>query len=81
MEIRFDSEDEFREFAADLKRQYPRIQIRVTENLLVHKFFVYIYRWCKDYPGGGWGYEGYFVTKDREVAMRLYDLEGRGQDD
>ena len=81
MDTRFDSEVEFRQFAADLKRQYSRIQIRVTENLLVHKFFVYIYRWCKDYPGGGWAYEGYFVTKDREVAMKLYDLEGRGQDD
>lgn len=81
MNIRFDSEVEFRQFAADLKRQCSRIQIRVTENLLVHKFFVYIYRWCKDFPGGAWHREGYFVTKDREVAMRLYDLEGRGQDD
>ena len=81
MDIRFESEDEFRKFAADLKRRYSRIQIRVTENLLVHKFFVYIYRWCKDFPGGAWDREGYFVTKDREVAMRLYYLEGRGQDD
>ncbi len=76
MDTRFDSEVEFREFAADLKRRYSRIQIRVTENLLVHKFFVYIYRWCKDFPGGAWDREGYFVTKEREVAMKLYDLEG-----
>ncbi len=76
MDTRFDSEDEFRKFAADLKCQHSRIKIRVTENLLVHKFFVYIYRWCKDFPGGAWYREGYFVTKEREVAMKLYDLEG-----
>ena len=76
MDTRFESELEFRKFAADLKRQHSRIQIRVTENLLVHKFFVYIYRWCKDFPGGAWDREGYFVTKEREVAMKLYDLEG-----
>ena len=76
MDIRFESEDEFREFAAALKMEHSRIQIRVTENLLVHKLFVYIYRWCEDFPGGAWDCEGYFVTKDREVAMKLRDLEG-----
>ncbi len=76
MDIRFDSEDEFRTFAADLKRQHSRIQIKVTENLLVHKSFVYVYSWCKDFPGGAWELDGLFVTKEREVAMRLLDLEG-----
>ena len=76
MDIRFDSEEEFRKFATGEKKEYGRIQIRVTENLLVHKFFVYLYHWCKDFPGGSWSSAAYFVTKDREVALRLMDLEG-----
>ena len=75
MDIRFDSEEEFSKFAATEKKEYGRIQIRVTENLLVHKFFVYLYHWCKDFPGGSWSSAAYFVTKDREIALRLMHLE------
>ena len=76
MDIRFDSEEEFSKFAAAEKKEYGRIQIRVTENLLVHKFFIYLYHRCKDFPGGSWSSAAYFVTKDRKVALRLMDLEG-----
>lgn len=76
MDIRFESEEEFKQFAVSQEREHGRIQIRVTENLLVHKFFVYLYHWCKDFPGGSWSSAAYFVTKDEDVALRLMDLEG-----
>lgn len=75
MEIRFESEVEFREFAAQEKKEFVKIQIRVTENFLVGKFFVYLYHWCKDFPGGGWLLSAYFVTKNKEIALKLRDLE------
>ncbi|MCL4509532.1 MAG: hypothetical protein M1470_00435 [Bacteroidetes bacterium] len=77
-EERIDSEAEFRKFAVRERAKYEKIQIRVTENLLVNKFFVDLYRWCKDFPGGGWSHSKYFVTKDREVALKLRDLEKGG---
>ena len=72
---RIDSEVEFRELAFREKKEYEKIQIRVTENLLVGKFFVYLSRWCKDFPGGGWSCSAYFVTKSKEVALSLMKLE------
>ncbi len=74
-EERIDSEVEFRKFAAREKARYGKIQIRVDENLLVHKFFIHLYRWCKDFPGGGWSCSAYFVTKNRDVALSLMKLE------
>jgi hypothetical protein len=71
------TEAEFRELAARLKWKYGKIQIRVDENLLVNKFFVYLFRWCKDFPGGAWDRYGCFVTKSREVALSLMELEGK----
>ncbi len=75
MEMRFDSEVEFRKFADRQRREYGRIQVRVIENLLVGKFFVHLSRWSKDFPGGGWDRSGYFVTESRDVAMSLLKLE------
>jgi hypothetical protein len=72
---RIDSEVEFRKLAARQKRDHEKIQIRVTENLLVGKFFVYLYHWCKDFPGCGWSSCAYFVTKNRDVALGLKELE------
>ena len=62
--------------ASRQKRGYDKIQIRVSENLLIRKFFVHLYRWCKVFTGGGWSSCAYFVTKNREVALSLRKLGG-----
>ena len=74
--IRVSSEDEFRELAARLKKKYGRIQVRVCEAVLVGKWFVRLYRFCKDFPPAGtFDLVTTFVTKDEKVALRLMDLE------
>ena len=75
---RINSEAEFREFALRLKREHGRIEIRVTEAVLVGKFFVKLSHWCKDFPGGGFDAVADFVTKDKALALRLMQLEKGG---
>ena len=74
MDIRFESEVEFRKFAARQKREYEKIQIRVTEAVLTGKWFVNLYLYCKDFPGGTYDHVATFVTTDEQVALRLMDL-------
>ena len=74
-DIRINSEAEFRELAARLKLKYRKIQIRVHEASLTGKWFVYLYRYCKDFPGGTYDHVATFVTTDEKVALRLMDLE------
>jgi len=75
-DIRINSEDEFRQLAAQLRKEYGRIQIRVHQAVLTGKWFVQLYRFCKDFPPAGiFDLVATFVTTDKEVALRLMDLE------
>lgn len=75
-DIRVNSEDEFSELAYQLRGEYGKIQIRVYEAILVGKWFVRLYRFCKDFPPAGtFDLVATFVTSDEKVALRLMDLE------
>lgn len=75
-DIRVNSEAEFRELAAQLKNEDGKIQIRVWEAVLVGKWFVRLYRFCKDFPPSGtFDLVATFVTTDEKVALGLMDFE------
>lgn len=75
-DIRVNSEAEFRELAAQLKNEYGKIQIRVHQAVLTGKWFVQVYRFCKDFPPvGTFDLVATFVTTNEKVALRLMDLE------
>ena len=75
-DIRVSSESEFRELAAQLRNEYGKIQIRVHQAVLTGKWFVRVYRFCKDFPPAGtFDLGATFVTTDENVAVGLMDLE------
>ncbi len=74
-DIRVNSEAEFRELAAQLRNEYGQIQIRVHEVVLTGKWFVQVYRFCKDFPPAGtFDLVATFVTTDEKVAVGHMDL-------
>ena len=80
---RINTEAEFRELAARLKRKYGRIDVTAYQVLLNGKWFVHLHRWCKDFPAGpfkrgAWSCVADFVTMDEAVMLRLMDLGKRG---
>ncbi len=75
-DIRLTSEDEFRELAGQLRNEYGKIQIRAHLAVRTGKWFVQLYRFCKDFPPAGiFDLVATFVTTDEKVALRLMDLE------
>ncbi|MCL5266958.1 MAG: hypothetical protein M1469_02505 [Bacteroidetes bacterium] len=75
-DIRVTSEDEFTELAVQLRNEYGKIQIRVHQAVLTGKWFVGVYRFCKDFPPAGtFDLVATFVTMDEKVALKMTDLE------
>ncbi len=73
--VRVSSREEFIELAARLKEEFGKIQVRLEYYPLVGKWFVSLYRFCKDFPpAGAYSIAADYATTDEKEARSLLDL-------